>query len=106
MLFIGAGQGWQPSQATRTEESTVPLAPDGHGSRWQRGCGRIRASGIGEPAEPLEPVAPPRGHWLHSAIVGIAVVGPLEPVAPPGEHGLHRTRRTIGCKRRRVGCPA
>ena len=105
MLFIGPGHGWQSSQATLTEDLTIPLASDRHGGRRQRSSGRTRALGIGEPAAPLEPVAPPRAHGLHSAILGTRVE-PLEPEAPPGEHGLHTTRRTIRCRRRRIGCPA
>ena len=101
MLVGGPGHGWQSSQATRTEELTIPLAPDRHGGRWQRSSGRIRASGItGEPVEPLEPVAPleplepvalPGGHGLQSSKVGISVVEPLEPVEPPSGHGLQRS---------------
>ncbi len=100
-MLVGApGHGRQSNQAARTEELTAPLAPDRHGSRWQRSSGRIRASGIAvEPVDPVEPVAPPRGHGLHSEIVGIDTVEPVEPVEPLGGHGLHRTRRTIRRKR-------
>ena len=99
MLVGGPGHGRQSSQATRTEELTIPLAPDRQGEGWHQGSGKTRASGISvEPVEPLEPVvvpaepvAPPGGQGLHIEIVGIEMVEPVEPVVTPRGHGLQKT---------------
>jgi len=110
MLVIGPGHGWQSNQA-RTAELAIAPAPGGHGGRWQRSRGRIRTSGTDiEPVEPVvapdDPVDSPGGHGLHRTIAGTGMVEPVEAVAPPAGHGLQKTRRTIRCSRRRIGCAA